>query len=1165
VSVAEKKRRELETAILSKIVAEPISLTAILTSLAISAATSAASYLLTRALTPAPKPIEKGRTTGQLVISSQLGTPIPEFFFGPGDDGYGGTWLPAIVVSLSPIAKTVNVTRQEVGGGKGGHQTQEVDEITYYFPYLGLMYGKGPGRALRLKANADVVYDLYGEVSKYEAEAGTLSGTTAFDTSDNYSGGIDVSLSLNASIQWATVRSNGAATRQAQFQYRTADGVTVSAELTVNGSASTISFPGSSGNYRSYTVPVSLNDGLNTIKVKNLNATHILAIDYLYCFPGLAAGQTGILDPVVTPDDPYDPDSPPDPTIPHVKPATRYNAVADMDEFGVQTGTILHGGNAQFAIYPGSDSQLPDPTIQAAIDALYGADSTPAYRGRLIEVDTNLYLTRWANAIPNRTGLFEHDVIRTLEQACNHWTGRTNIDSGDYDYSEFAAILPRGLRKLQRYEAREPMNEAAQIFNLIFVEEEFQIKGKVRGDSSVATLTDADFSWTEGEQPDNLTFVDVTEPKPESQPASVETKYQDLDREGDPGLQRYGRHETVGVESETIDITDWTLTADEAQALAQRIEYQRYVEKHVTFNISWEFLWLNVGQVITASLSTGFTYEIEITKIAGGVGVLECEGVLIDTPIFDQSAAANSSTFGTPAVPLPAATILALLDIPVRDKDADLNNGLLLYIGGTPRTNTGQKWAGYAAYIFDVGWEKMAVGTLPATMGVISDLSIVGSNTSTIDTVSYLEFDLYHTDDFIPVLESVSTTDLYNGANLLSVSTPDGDILVQFQTATQVSPNKWRVTNLLHGRGGTEHLVGSYEVGRRVVLINEAIQPVPLSAHRLNGAFDWTGVSNGQSLDDAAVIPDYVWTGQSRKPLSIDANSVKSVRDTFGTLLTKFLGRARAGGGLRSNQAGAVGEETEEYRAQILDSGATTLPSGDERIFVIKPGTPQPGLLTPWIDGTPFGETWYSGNDVIGPYGVGFAGSGAAALASLEDQALKEYDTFVEAELIDLSGGQGPIILGLYTPSVFPPATFTGSIKYGFVYDPASANLFIYINGAPVKTLSNATGLYVGNGHRLSIRVSETGVGFYVDYSPGSQSLYFDPAVPSLPLVVGATVGYKDRMNGIMVTPQSTRPSFIYTDEMQIHDFGSAQDPIEVDIWQWSSVVGDGAKLTFTL
>lgn len=1177
---SELKMQEVEEALRKGYVRDPVTVTLFgltawnfLAGVGISIALSVGAGLIARSLAPKAKPQRIGSLSGEVqgLMRSEQGVLIPEIYGGDPGDGLGGVKFPGTIIWASKLRKAITVSRQETGGGKfGGGQTQEIQQVSYDLD-IALMGPRGPAKLLKEWGNMDVLYDLYGQVSKYEAEdsANTFSGTHVTDSDNSYSGGLDVSLSPSASVQFNTVQSYGAATRQTTFAYRTADGAALSIEITTNGTPQTVSFPGTLGSYSKKTLALSLNDGANVIKVKNLDGTHVFALDYINCFPGHAdpATATGVFDPTSTPDPTYDPDLPSiDPQTPYGTPTGRHSYAPAIDPYGVTTGQTNQGGYADFAIYEGNNVQLQDPTIQADIDGKYGSGSTPAYRGRAYIRHAGFQLTRWQGVVPSFSQLWEHLTIKKLSQMASQWCARASALTGDCDFSGLSSVDVRGwLVSGRRYQPKEVMTQTEDIYDVFYTENEGQIIGLLRSNAPTITIPETDIGWAEDDENETVPSLTTTLANELELPRRVDVKFIDPDRDFETNTQGESRQITEGESQQLLEVAV-TLTAKEADEIATRKLYRDYVEGDTHgFTLSWKYLYLYPGYVITTTRN-GVNISMQLTEMKGGISLLECQAVTVETSLSDQNASTSGGDgFERPPVPIPAMTILCLLDIPTRNKDADVNNGLLLYIGGTPRTNTGQKWTGFAAYIFDVGWEKMAVGTLPATIGVISDLSIVGSNTSTIDTASYLEFDLYHDDQFTPLLESVSTTDLYNGANLLSVSTPDGDILVQFQTATQVSPNKWRVTNLLHGRGGTEHLVGSYELGRRVVLINEAIQPVPLSAHRLNGAYDWTGVTNGQSLDDAAVIQDYVWTGQSRKSLSIDANSVKGVRDTFGTLLTSFLGRARKGGGLRSNQGGAVGEETEEYRAQILDSGSPALPSGGERTFVIKPGTPQPGLLTIWIDSTPFDETWYVGNNVIGPAGIGFSGSGSTALASLEGQVLKEYDTFVEAELVDLSGGQGPTILGLYALGVFPPPTFSDQIKYGFVYHSPSANLLIFVNGVSVKTLSNATSAYVGNGHRLSIRVSETGVGFYVDYSPGSQPLYFDPAVPSLPLVVGATVGYKDLMNGIIVAPHSTRPSFIYTDEMQIHDFGSVQNPIEMDLWQWSALVGDGTHITVSL
>lgn len=1147
---AERKRGELDSAIREGKVRDPVSL---LITVGISIVASLASSAIARAFAPKLQPLTKGGMGGQrLIISSQLGVMIPEFYFGMLDDGVGGTWLPAIVISLSPLAKQTNVSRQDVGGGKGGgHQTQEVQEIVYYFPYLALMYGRGPGRALKLKANADTIFDLYGQVSTYEGEnpTNTFSGSYQIQSNDATSGGGEVVLHSGAAVQFNSVLSNGAAIRGVTVRFLNSDPTPM--ELYVNGVlVQSVTLPDANNNWLSRTFSVTLNDGNNTIKIKNTSPSLFLRIDFIYCFPGHTTGTTGVLNPTITPDDSYDPATGFDPTLPYTKALERFDSVGEVDEFGVQTGTILHGGNAQFAIYPGNQLQLPDPTMQSAIDALYGPDSTPAYRGRTIEVDTNLYLTRWSNAIPNRKGLFEHETIKTLAQFCGYECGRVNTPSSDYDFSAFEGITPRGLRKLQRYEAKEPMMEAATIFNLLYTEEDFKIVGKLRGSASVATLTDEDFAWVEGEDlPEQLGTVDVTEPNPTTLPARVEVKHLEMDREGDPGLQGYGRHETIGVETETLDFSDWTLISDEAQALAQRIEYQRYVEKPVRFTLSWKYLWFTAGMQFTAALSNGFTCEIEITKIAGGIGIQECEGILVDTPVFTQPVSVDDNLFGVPVVPIPAMSILALLDIPGSDKDASINSGVVIHAAVTPRTNSGQVWTGASLFLSKVGWERKADFILPATIGVISSLNIVGTNTSTFDRDSWIEFDLYHTDQFTPTLESVSEADVLNGANLLAISTPDGDILTQFANAEQVSSNRWRVSTLLHGRRGTEGLVSSYETGRRVVFINQAVQAIPMNLSDLNAPLDWCAVSNGASLDDSAVIEDYVWTGRPRQPLSI-VNPV-GTRDSEGDLLIEFLGRTRVGGGLRSNQGGAVNEEEEIYKIQILDGSGN--PVAREPLTVVV-GMAQAAALNTYSSG---GDKF----DHIDQHTLTVAGTDISIDARTIQEILATGN-YVEATL--MAGGEGAATLSLLDKGTLQNR-FSIFVNGGLV-----AGIYVQIGNDPYISVGSYS---PGTSLRFRISLSSTEVRFYLNYNDSSTPpLYVSPVAPIFPLVpaCSAATGSSGGGGGTAHVEKmflTTRPfpKTIYSHSQQEEDFGSVQSSIQMDIWQHGLVTGDGEKVRVIL
>jgi hypothetical protein len=560
-----------------------------------------------------------------------------------------------------------------------------------------------------------------------------------------------------------------------------------------------------------------------------------------------------------------------------------------------------------------------------------------------------------------------------------------------------------------------------------------------------------------------------------------------------------------------------------------------------------EAILLEEGDLISASDDSGDLVNV-ITRVESlSIGSPK-DGWLVTIKARKYFTAAHSDDVRQHNVPLPTVnryfstrdSILELIDgPPFRGEDGQTPGvyGLSGYDDSIAGDYRGSDF--YPNY--GDGYKLLTRFDAIATLGVC---------TTTLPTASSPGWDRTSTLTVGPKRGELSsvTEDSIRASRLVNLMVV-GDEYIQFADALDNGDGTYTISNLMRGCFGTDDIRMTHTSSERFAMM-DAAKFIPISPVRLNQEYNYKAVTINQDVADAPVVP-FTFIGGTARTLA--PVNLTGTRNTEGDLLYQFTRQARVGQGMSSGSGVPLGEEIELYLTDIYD-GSTIV-----RSTYMKGHIPQAGILTPWIDGTPFGETWYDKNSVIGPVGAGFSGSGAAALASLESQRIKDIGSFVEAELIDLSGGQGPIILGLYAPGVFPPATFTGSIKYGFVYDPASANLFIYINGASVKTLSNATGLYVGNGHRLSIRFEGTEVKFYVDFREGSQPLYTDPGPASFPYVVGATVGYKDRMDGIMVDASGNRVSAIYTAEQQVEDFGSVQDPIKVRVRQVSSIVGPGA------
>ena len=1159
-SFIERKRRELREAMEKGQVHDPFSIglgTTLLYGLITTGAGIGLS-LLASTLTPKQKlaPQQVGRQSGRLSISSQLGQLISEVYFGDPGDGLGGTLVPAMVICLDPsrpIDKQDSISRQPVGGGKGfgGQQTQDVQTREYFFPFLSAMFCKGPARPLKIFAHADVIYDLYGQISKYEGEAGTHTAPFQIVAYESASGGSEVTLQNHASgsggaVQWDTVQSNGAATRQLRIRFRTSLSTPMPIEYTINGGTPVaVTLPTSNESYQWYSVSVSLNDGLNTVKIQNKSTTYNLGIDQIYCFPGHTntSQATGVFDSTVAADTPYDHYIPPSPPTEYDIPRGRFDGMPSVDTHGVLTGTLLFGG--QFASYPGNDLQMPDPTMEAAIDALYGEGSTPAYRNRAWVQIIRFFLTRWAGVLPNLTALYEHETIRTLQQFCEFQCTRVGITS--YDFSALSTIKPRGYRRLgQRYQAGEPMVEAGELFDCYYYEEDGVLTGELKYPASVATLTEEDFGWVEGDElPEGpLSLLDVVEPNEIDIPQRLGVKHLDLDRDGEPGYQEYGRQIVEGREAETLDYSDWTLTRDEAQAEAQKELYRLYVEKPVRpFFLSWEYAWVIAGNVITADFSatTGFIYEIFITKISGGIGRQECEGHLVDTPVFIQPTNINPNGYERPIVPIPSMTIMFLMDTPLlRNRDATENNGAVFYACGTPRTNSSQSWGGVGLYVEKVGWEHVADFTKPATMGNVwgvngvEDGVLPSASTTVKDATNTITVDLYTSDGFVPTLESVSTTDIENGANAILV----GDEVIQFETQVRVDgfPSRWTLSNLWRGRRGTDYALGTHAANERFALLNEAVQAIPISLDDQNQERTYKAVTFGQSLDDAAEV-DFTWTGRSLQTQPIENFTAYKSSDLWAFT---FTGEADA---------------EQKYIVKVLTSaGSETLPNGRTRKMAIIPGTANPVLFesstsTTTTTAKPFGSqliesSYTGGNDANGL---------CRSLLTLDDPGF-----FIEFTVPNISKSATSLnaAIGLADAGdaiASPTFFYVFSMSYVDVFDDPSRFWAIQLTIEERRPGGSVASIYFvqnkdTSAHRYRIQSSGSEVQFFRNHTgPGSRSIATSRIALPSNLKIFASGGLQNIVLGGLDVPYTT-----YTDAQQEEDFTAVQANLRVRAYQES-------------
>lgn len=306
---------------------------------------------------------------------------------------------------------------------------------------------------------------------------------------------------------------------------------------------------------------------------------------------------------------------------------------------------------------------------------------------------------------------------------------------------------------------------------------------------------------------------------------------------------------------------------------------------------------------------------MSLTFQADGVMALKWERYNAWVHINSGQAGAPADGVIPPVVVAVGQTKGFVLDTPlVRDAD----DGLITYLAAGPFNAS--VWPGAVFYqSFNAGASYTTeYGLVPSdhidTWGTTSG-ALADALTSVWDRGSTLS--VYIQDG---TLTSTTEAAVENGANRALI----GDEQVGFATATLTAPNTYALSKFLRGRRGTEWATATHAAGDRFVLLNSSA----LVRH-VHGASDvgdtlYIKPVTAGSASQAGFPLSLVYTGASLKSYSV---AHLKVTDDAGDLVFTWVRRTRIGGEWRDGNDASLGEGSELYEADVLDSGGNVLRS----------------------------------------------------------------------------------------------------------------------------------------------------------------------------------------------------------------------------------------------
>jgi hypothetical protein len=457
---------------------------------------------------------------------------------------------------------------------------------------------------------------------------------------------------------------------------------------------------------------------------------------------------------------------------------------------------------------------------------------------------------------------------------------------------------------------RASISTLARYFGFDAVESEGLIKFVMRGRSSTVALHPDELVASDQGDVLELTRSQETE-------LSQALKWQVVRADGDMDpAQVEARRVTVGSTRIALETFPLSVSLGEAERQCHRQLAEIWIERErAAFKLPPSRLALDPADVVSLRHDER-DLVLRLTSIADQ-GARGIEAVQQDSRTYDGPP--GTARVGTPATPTSyGAPIVVLMDLPQLTEDTAAHRPMVAAFA--------RPWPGQLAVMrspSEDGFSLLATINAPATLGALADPLPPGP-TARFDHGNALTVDLYS-----GALTSVTDMALFAGANALAIeSSPGTWEIAQAGTVELVGPNRYRLTRLLRGQRGTEHAMGDpAPVGARVVVLDEAVVPLPTSEAEIGSPFNWRiGPASLPVSDSAYVARDFTADAIGLRPFS-PGQIVQPWRTprSPGDLTIRWTRRSRA-----PSADSWVGldvplvEDSETYEVDILN-GATVL------------------------------------------------------------------------------------------------------------------------------------------------------------------------------------------------------------------------------------------------
>ncbi len=476
----------------------------------------------------------------------------------------------------------------------------------------------------------------------------------------------------------------------------------------------------------------------------------------------------------------------------------------------------------------------------------------------------------------------------------------------DVDLTGIAGRIP-GLTLSRRSTVRACLETLQQAFPFDAVESGGQVCFRPRGGDVAAVLSAEDLiPFAEG------SLVEIVRGRESELPRQVDVLYASTATDFQTSCQTARR--LAGGASSAVSVElPLSLDDDVARRIAERLLYQPWLERDAyAFQLDAEHALLEPADIVELALG-GRTVRLRVIAVEANATVFRIRAVPDDAELLG-----SASTGGRPGARLSSLrvvppTVLFALDLPpLRDQD----DGPGWYAAASFDAAAGGSWPGAVLMksLDGTAYDRFAALRGPATWGVCE--TVLGDGPCTHwDEVSRLTVRLANGS-----LESRDRASVLNGANAALV----GDEIVQFRQAELTAADTYRLSGLLRGRRGTEHLTAGHAAGETFLLLTTFDLSRIVGQQEAIGAVFWLkAVTAGLYAEDQPA-ESFADTGASLRPFSV-AHPRASRDPQSGDVSLAWVRRARVLGGWIDGADVPLVEADERYEVDVVSGSGAVL------------------------------------------------------------------------------------------------------------------------------------------------------------------------------------------------------------------------------------------------